>query len=139
MSQTVRFGVSLSLDLLEQFDNLIKGMGYESRSEAVRDLIRQKLVEEDWKAPDKRTFAAVLLVYNHHTMSLPSRLTELQHDSLASIIGSLHVHIDKESCLEIVVMRGKARELRALGEQMLSLKGVNYGTLNLGTAAAGLH
>ena len=133
MSETVRFGVSLSQDLLDQFDRLIKKLGYENRSEAVRDLIRQKLVEEEWEASDQPTFAAALLVYDHHKMSLPSRLTELQHGSLANIIGSLHIHIDKRNCLEIIVMKGKGKELRALGQKMISLKGVNYGTLNVGT------
>jgi len=127
MSDTVRFGVSLGLDLLDQFDTLINKMGYDNRSEAVRDLIRQKLTEEQWQAPDRQTFAAVMLVYNHHKMSLPSRLTELQHDSLAKIIGSFHVHIDRHSCLEIIVMRGKGKDLRALGK------------LNLGTSTEDIH
>lgn len=134
MSETVRFGVSLGLDLLDQFDRLISKIGYDNRSEAVRDLIRQKLVEEDWKAPDHQTFAAVMLVYDHHKTALPSRLTQLQHESIAQIIGSLHVHIDTNNCLEIVVMKGKAKDLRALGQQMTSLKGVNYGMLNMGPA-----
>jgi CopG family nickel-responsive transcriptional regulator len=139
MAQTVRFGVSLSLDLLDQFDKLIRGLGYDNRSEAVRDLIRQKLVEEEWKAPDQQTFAAVMLVYDHHKMALPARLTELQHESLAQIIGSLHVHIDRQNCLEIIVMKGKGKDLRALGEKMISLKGVHYGALNLGTSAKRVH
>jgi CopG family nickel-responsive transcriptional regulator len=139
MSQTVRFGVSLGLDLLDQFDKLLRQLGYDNRSEAVRDLIRQKLVAEEWKAPEQQTFAAALLVYDHHRMSLPARLTELQHDSYAQIIGSLHVHIDKTNCMEIVVMKGKGRDLRALGERMISLKGVNYGTLNLGTSGKRVH
>jgi CopG family nickel-responsive transcriptional regulator len=134
MSETVRFGVSLPLRLLDQFDRLLKKLGYDNRSEAVRDLIRQKLVEEEWEAPDRETFAAALLVYDHHRMSLPARLTELQHESLANIIGSLHVHIDKDNCLEIVVMKGKGKQLRSLGEKMISLKGVNYGTINIGTS-----
>ena len=139
MSQTVRFGVSLGLDLLDQFDNLIKGLGYDNRSEAVRDLIRQKLVEEEWKAPDQQTFAAVMLVYDHHRMSLPARLTELQHEAYAQIVGSLHIHIDKQNCMEIVVMKGKGKDLRALGEKMISLKGVIYGTLNVGTSGKKVH
>jgi CopG family nickel-responsive transcriptional regulator len=139
MTKTVRFGVSLSLDLLDQFDKLIRGLGYDNRSEAVRDLIRQKLIEEEWKAPEQQTLAAVMLVYDHNKMALPARLTELQHESLAQIIGSLHVHIDKQNCLEIIVMKGKGKDLRALGEKMISLKGVNYGALNLGTSAKRVH
>jgi len=133
MSDTVRFGVSLSLELLDQFDALIKKLGYDNRSEAVRDLIRAKLVEEEWEASEAETFAAVFLVYEHHRMSLPSRLTELQHDSFAHVIGSFHVHIDHHNCLEIVVMRGPASQVRELGDRMISLKGVKYGRLNMGT------
>jgi CopG family nickel-responsive transcriptional regulator len=139
MGETVRFGVSLDLDLLDEFDKLIKTLGYESRSEAVRDLIRGKLAAEEWKAPDQYAFASVFLVYDHHMMSLPSRLTELQHESLAQIIGALHVHIDKQTCLEIVVMRGKGKDLRALADRMVSLKGVTYGVLNMGTAGKLAH
>lgn len=139
MSQTVRFGVSLSLELLDQFDRLVKKLGYANRSEAVRDLIRQKLVEEEWKAPDQQTFATVSLVYNHHKMSLPARLTELQHDVYAQVIGSLHVHIDKHNCLEAIVMKGRGRDLRALADKMMSLKGVKYGVLNMGTSGRKVH
>ncbi len=139
MSDTVRFGVSLSLELLDQFDQLTKKLGYDNRSEAVRDLIRQKLVEEEWEAPDRQTFAIVSLVYNHHSMSLPSRLTELQHESYAQFIGSFHVHVDKSNCLEIIVMRGKGKDLRALGEKIIALKGVKYGTLNMGTSGKKIH
>ncbi len=139
MSDTVRFGVSLSLELLDQFDQLIKKLGYDNRSEAVRDLIRQKLVEEEWEAPDRQTFAIVSLVYNHHSMSLPSRLTELQHESYAQVIGSFHVHVDKDNCLEIIVMKGKGKDLRALGERIIALKGVKYGTLNMGTSGKKIH
>jgi len=133
MSDTVRFGVSLSLKLLDEFDALIGKLGYENRSEAVRDLIRNKLVEEEWEASDAETFAGVFLVYEHDMMSLAARLTELQHDSLAHVVGSFHVHIDHHNCLEIVVMHGSAAELRELGDRMVSLKGVKYGRLNMGT------
>ncbi len=134
MSDTVRFGVSLSLELLDSFDKLIRKLGYQNRSEAVRDLIRQKLVEEEWQAPDRQTFATVSLVYNHHRMSLPSRLTELQHDAYAQVVGSFHVHVDRNNCLELVVLKGKGKDLRALGERMIALTGVKYGTLNMGTS-----
>lgn len=139
MAKTVRFGVSLDLQLLDEFDQLLKRLGYENRSEAIRDLIRRKLVEEDWEAPDRQTFATVMLVYNHHEMALPARLTELQHDSLAQIIGSFHAHLDKRNCLEVVVMKGKGKDLRALADTMIGLKGVRYGALNMGTTARLLH
>jgi len=133
MSDTVRFGVSLSLELLDRFDELIKKLGYENRSEAVRDLIRHKLVEEEWEAPNVKTFAAVFLIYDHHTMSVASRLMDLQHESFAQVIGSFHVHLDEHNCLEIVVVRGKGKDVRNLADRMISLKGVKYGKLNMGT------
>ena len=139
MSETVRFGVSLGLDLLDQFDELIKKQGYENRSEAVRDLIRQKLVEDEWEAPDSQSFAAVMLVYDHHKMSLASRLTQMQHDAYAQIVGSLHIHIDRHNCLELIVLKGKAKDLHALADKMISLKGVAYGALNMGTSGKKLH
>ena len=138
MSDTVRFGVSLSLELLDRFDALIKKLGYENRSEAVRDLIRRKLVEEEWEEPNVKTFAAVFLIYDHHTMSVAPRLMDLQHESFAHVIGSFHVHLDEHNCLEIIVVRGKSRELREMAEKMISLKGVNYGVLNMGTSGHGI-
>ncbi len=133
MSDTVRFGVSLNMDLLDRFDALIKRLGYANRSEAMRDLIRHKLVEEEWQVPEKETFAAVFLVYDHHRMRLASRLMDVQHESFARIIGSLHVHVDEHNCLEVTIMRGKGTDLRSLANRMISLKGVKYGKLNMGT------
>jgi CopG family nickel-responsive transcriptional regulator len=138
MAETVRFGVSLSRRLLRQFDELMKSCGYENRSEAVRDLIRGRLVEEKWAEPEAETFAAAFLVFDHDRLSLPSRLTHLQHASFAQVVGSLHVHIDAQNCLEIVVLRGRVRDVRALGERMISLNGVKYGRLNMGTTGEGL-
>ena len=139
MSDTVRFGVSLSLGLLDEFDRLIRKQGYPNRSEAVRDLIRQKLLEEEWQAPDHRTFAVLMLVYDHHTMAVSERLTEIQHESHTQVIGSFHVHIDKETCLEVVVLKGKGKDLRTLADRMIGLKGVQYGHLNMGTSARHVH
>jgi CopG family nickel-responsive transcriptional regulator len=133
MSDTVRFGVSLSLSLLDNFDRLLKNLGYSNRSEAVRDLIRQKLVEQAWGEPEASTFAVVSLVYDHHAGSLAARLTRMQHNAVAQIIGSLHIHVDAENCLEIIVMKGQSKDLRALAEKLVSLKGVKHGTISRGT------
>jgi len=139
MSDTVRFGVSLSMDLLDRFDMLIKELGYDNRSEAMRDLIRRKLLEEQWEAPQKETFAVVFLVYDHHTMSLASRLMDVQHESIAQVIGSFHVHVARRTCLEIVVMKGRGPEIRELADRMISMKGVKYGRLNMGTTSGMVH
>ena len=134
MHTTVRFGVSLDHDLLEKFDALIERIGYDNRSKAVRDLIREKLVEEEWGAPDEEVFAAAFLVYDHHAMSVSSRLTNLQHEFTQNVISTVHVHIDEDNCLEIVVMKGTGKQVRLLGERMLGMRGVKYGKLNLGTS-----
>ena len=133
MHKTARFGVSLDGELLARFDALIQSMGYENRSEAIRDLIREKLVEQEWEVPEEQTFAAAFLVYDHHVMSVSARLMDLQHEYAENVTSALHVHIDEDNCLEIVVMKGEGGRVRALGEKLLSLKGVKYGKLNLGT------
>ena len=139
MSDTVRFGVSLDMDLLDQFDGLIERMGYDNRSEAIRDLIRGKLVQEQWQAPKEETFAVVLLVYDHHAMSVDKRLTEAQHRSHERVVGALHVHIDEQNCLEIIVLRGPGQEIRSIGERLMSMRGVRYGKLNMGTSGRHVH
>ena len=133
MSDTVRFGVSLDMSLLDEFDELIKGLGYANRSEAIRDLIRQKLVEEEWEAPDRETFGVVFLVYDHHEMSVDRRLTEEQHHHHGDVISTMHVHIDEANCMEIVVLRGIGKDIQAFGRKLISMRGVKYGKLNLGT------
>ncbi len=139
MSDTVRFGVSLSIDLLDRFDALINKIGYESRSEAIRDLIREKLVEEEWEAPSEETFGVVFLVYDHHASSLDSRLTDAQHKFLGNVISSLHVHVDEHNCLEVVVLRGPGKQVRAMGEKLASMRGIKYGKLNMGTTDRHVH
>ena len=139
MSDTVRFGVSLSMDLLDRFDALIRRMGYDNRSEAIRDLIREKLVQEEWEAPAGETFGAVLLVYDHENMSLDSRLTDLEHEHLEHIVSSLHIHIDQHNCLELVVLRGAGPDVRSVGEKLVSMRGIKYGKLNMGTTGKHVH
>ena len=134
MSETVRFGVSLKIDLLDRFDALIRKMGYENRSEAIRDLIREKLVQEEWEAPDEECFGVVFMVYDHHTMSLDHRLIEAQHKHVTHVISALHVHIDEHNCLEVVVLKGAGSEVRRIGEGLVSMRGVKYGRLNMGTS-----
>lgn len=139
MSNTVRLGVSLDSDLLDRFDALIRKMGYENRSEAFRDLIREKLVKEEWEEPDEPSFGIVLLVYDHHTMGLDRRLTNTQHKHIQHVVASLHIHVDERNCAEVVVLRGSGQEIRTVGERLMSMKGVKFGRLNLGTTGQHLH
>lgn len=129
MAEIVRFGVSMDDRLLANFDKLIEGKGYSNRSEAVRDLIRNALVEEQWSNADEEAVGTVSLVYDHHTRELSDKLTEHQHSHHREIVSALHVHLDAHHCLEVVVLKGKAGEIRHLAEELIGTKGVKHGRL----------
>lgn len=129
MAEIVRFGVSMDDRLLANFDKLIEGKGYSNRSEAVRDLIRNALVEEQWANADEEAVGTVSLVYDHHTRELSDKLTEHQHSHHREIVSALHVHLDAHHCLEVVVLKGKAGEIRHLAEELIGTKGVKHGRL----------
>ncbi len=128
-----RIGISLEKKLLAQFDALIRAKGYSNRSEAVRDLIRDKLVEQEWTAPEGEAVATVLLVYEHEGMDLSQRLTALEHEEFHRVVASMHVHMDHDNCLEILVLRGPGRDIQRLGERLISLRGVKHGRFVPGT------
>ncbi len=138
MSEIVRFGVSMDDRLLQRFDELIERKGYVNRSEAVRDLIRNTLVEDQWTRGDEEIVGTVTLVYDHHTRDLSDKLTEQQHSHHGSIISALHVHLDEHNCLEVVVVRGRAAEVRRLADELVGTKGVKHGKLVTTTTGKGL-
>jgi CopG family nickel-responsive transcriptional regulator len=131
MAQIERVGVSLEKELLGAFDKLIAGKGYQSRSEAIRDLIRQQLSSDRISDEKAEAVAAVVLVYDHHATAIMERLTELQHSHVLKTISSLHVHLDHHDCLEVIVLRGKVGEINKMGEKLISIKGVKLGRINL--------
>ena len=131
MEQVERIGVSLEKDLLVLFDKMIKKQGYQNRSEAIRDLIRLQLSKEKLKNPKAKAVAAVYLVYDHHATKLMEKLTSLQHTHLLRTICSTHVHLDKHDCMEVIVLKGQVSEINSLAENILSLKGVKLGKINL--------
>ena len=135
MTQLERIGVSLDKELLSMFDELIGKRGYQSRSEALRDLVRKELSEERLSDPKAKGVAAVFLVYDHHSTKLTDKLIGLQHShSLASslqVISSLHVHLDEYDCLEVIVIRGQVGEINKVAQSILSMKGVKLGRLNI--------
>ncbi len=134
MAGITRFGVSLDRELLERFDLLIEGKGYANRSEAIRDLIRDSLVREQWEAGVEGAVGTITLVYDHDTRELADRLTDLQHAHYGSIISSLHVHLDSRHCLEVLVLRGNSADLKSLADRLIGTRGVKHGTF---TATAG--
>ncbi len=135
MSELSRIGVAIDAELLEKFDRLIARRGYENRSEAFRDLIREQLVEESGKAPDAPVVGTVTLLYDHHVRLLNEKLTDLQHEHHKSILSTLHVHLDHDYCLEVLVVRGKAAAVQKIADSLIATKGVKHGRLTI--AAAG--
>lgn len=130
MEQVERIGVSLDKKLLSMFDKLIAEQGYQSRSEAIRDMIRQQLSGERLSNPKAKAVAAVCLVYDHHSTKLMEKLTGLQHSHLLHTISSVHVHLDEHNCLEVIVLRGRTGEINKMAEHLISLKGVKLGRIN---------
>lgn len=128
-----RFGVSMDEDLLESFDELIQARGYENRSEAIRDLVRKELVKQECKDDEKETWGALLVVFDHHQRGLNAKLTEKQHSHIENVVSSLHVHLNAENCLEVIIMRGTVAQLNKIGDEIISTKGVKYGKINIAT------
>jgi CopG family transcriptional regulator, nickel-responsive regulator len=124
-----RFGVSMESELLGKFDKLVSRKQYQTRSEAIGDLVRGALVEETLADQDPNTdsIATVSMVYNHHIPKLTSRLTEIQHDALDLIASTLHVHLDEDRCLEVLVVRGPYGRVRQLADKLITIKGVTHG------------
>lgn len=129
MEQVERFGVSMPADLLEQFDRATAEAGYANRSEAIRDIVRDYLVQKRWEQPDAPVVGTITLVYDHHTRELEDSLTDLQHDHHEAIICSTHVHLDAHNCLEIIAVRGKSAEIQHIAQRLLSTRGVKHGGL----------
>jgi CopG family nickel-responsive transcriptional regulator len=130
MSDVVRFGVSIEGDLLESFDRLIEQRGYATRSEALRDLMQDSLVRAHVDG-EGEVLGSLTIVYDHHTRELADRLAERQHDYPEMIVSVLHVHVSHDDCMEVIVLRGQARDVTALADSLLNLKGVKHGKLFL--------
>ncbi|MDR2573767.1 MAG: nickel-responsive transcriptional regulator NikR [Desulfovibrio sp.] len=135
MSKLARIGVSLDEDLLAPFDGLCRRKGYFNRSEAIRDLIRKALVEEEagetaLKA-DGHGAGTLSLLYDHHKNDLARQITRIQHDDHDIVAAALHVHLDHNNCLEVLVMNGETTRIRALADRLLSRTGVKNGFFNL--------
>lgn len=137
MSGVTRFGVSIDDSLLERFDKQISKKGYTNRSEAIRDLIRDNLVIEEW-ASDQETVGTITIVYDHHTRDLGSNLTHLQHSFEGEIKSVLHIHLDHFNCLEVLVVKGKAHLLQTFADQLVGTRGVKHGKLTMTTTGAGM-
>lgn len=130
MAVVTRFGVSLEESLLQQFDRLIHKKGYTNRSEALRDLIRESLVREQWDLGTVEAVGTLTLVYNHEVRELADKLTDLQHGYFRMIVSTLHVHLDPHHCLEVLVLRGPATDLKTIADRLIGTRGVKHGTFS---------
>ncbi|MEN8139638.1 MAG: nickel-responsive transcriptional regulator NikR [Thermodesulfobacteriota bacterium] len=133
-----RFSISLDEDLLADFDDFSRRRRYENRSEAIRDLIRNAFVKDEWAA-DKDVMGVISLVYDHHQHKLQEKVTEQQHDQHDLIVSTTHVHMDHHNCLEVIIVRGKARDVQGLAHRLISLRGVRDGKLAMSSTGQNLH
>jgi len=137
-SKIARFSISLDAELLRQLDRMVRGKGYANRSQAVADMVRERLVEHRQELDTAEAVGTVTLVYDHHKPHLQEFLTDVQHRFRGAIVSALHVHLDHRNCLEVLVLRGKPSEMRALADRLIAAKGVKHGRLTLTTTGKDL-
>lgn len=129
MGKLARFGISIDEDLLTAFDALCAQNGYVNRSEAIRDLIRQAINADQWD--EKETCGGTLtLVYDHHRHDLARKLMSIQHDCHDVIVATMHIHLDHDSCLECLALKGQTARVRNLAQRLIACRGVKYGVFN---------
>ena len=132
MPNVIRFGVSLEKELFDHFDRRLKAKGYTNRSEAIRDLIREDLVEVEWQE-GKEVAGAITLVYDHHKRDLLNRLMDVQHDHHVNILSTSHIHLDHHNCLEVIVTKGAPVDVKNLFEILKALKGIKHVSMAMST------
>ncbi len=137
MGELVRFGVAVDEELLEKFDKLTVARGYANRSEALRDLMRDALVQQQWQA-NEEVVGVVTLLYDHHARSLEAQLTDIQHKYHEQILSTMHIHLDHDNCLEIIAVRGTGRQIEELATKLIGMKGVRHGKLTATSTGRGL-
>lgn len=137
MTNLARFGVSLDKELLQRFDRWLREKKYTNRSEAFRDLIRQELVQKQWKGSGEIA-GTITLIYDHHKRELVNKLMDIQHDFGKIIISAQHIHLDHNNCLEIVALKGSPKQAKNLADSLKSVKGVKHATLCMSTTGEGI-
>jgi len=138
MNDLLRFGVSIDQKLLNRFDALITEKGYVNRSEAIRDLIRDMLVAEEIANPEAESIGTLTLIYSHDVRELSDKLNDIQHHYHSIIISATHIHLDEHNCLEVLILRGKTKDVQAIADKLLSVKNVRHGKLTVTTTGKNL-
>ncbi len=131
MNNVIRFGVSIDEKLLTRFDSLITEKGYVNRSEAIRDLIRDMLVAEEISDQESDVMGTLIMIYSHDVKEISDTLNDIQHHYYKNIVSTLHVHIDEHNCIEILLIKGKAKTVQSIADHLLSTKNVKHGKLTL--------
>jgi CopG family transcriptional regulator, nickel-responsive regulator len=139
VSSVVRFSVSLEPDLLAKFDTYCEEQKFATRSEAVRQLLRETLTGHEWIADAEDAAATLTIVYDHHKTSLMEKLLELQHRHAEMVVSTMHVHLDHDHCLEVIVLRGRSGKLQQMAAELKGLKGIHQGQLVLARTAPHAH
>ena len=134
--ETIRFTVSLPASLLDELDRRLVDRGYASRSELVRDMIREKLVEERWAGGRERVHGVLTICYDHHQRELADRLIEIQHGAHTHVLCATHVHLDHRHCLETIVLSGRPAEIEEIALRIAGLRGVEFSRLTRAGVAA---
>ncbi len=129
MGVLTRIGIALDSELLKRFDRSIARQGHTNRSEAFRDLIRDRLVTERTAAPEATVVGTVTLIYDHHAHGITEKLTELQHEHHELVVSTSHAHLDHDSCLEVLIVHGKSAHVEQFADRLIGLKGVQHGRL----------
>lgn len=129
MAELTRTGIAMDSELLARFDRFILKQGYTNRSEAFRDLVRDRLISAAVEDPEVSVVGSITLIYDHHSRLLPDKLTKLQHDHHNLVIATTHAHLDHDTCLEVIVVRGKSRHVQKLADLLIGTKGVHHGRL----------
>ena len=124
-----RFGVSIEPELLKKFDRIIKKRGYYSRSEAIRDIIRENILKVDTSDPNSEAIGTLTMMYDHHEGTLTNKLLDMQHDHHNEILSTTHIHIDHHNCLEVLILKGKTGKIQKLADKSKALKGIKHGEL----------
>jgi len=138
MGELTRKGVAIDSDLLTRFDRYLEKQGYSNRSEAFRDLIRDRLIAAATEDPNAQVVGSVTLIYDHHSRLLPDKLAKLQHDRHDLVIATTHAHLDHHTCLEVVVVRGRSKDVQKIADLLIGTKGVQHGRLVMTSPNASL-
>jgi len=129
METVTRFSISVNSELLKKYDFLLKKIGYSNRSEAIRDLIRERLAQEEWQDSQKKVVAVLSLVYNHQTRELTEVLNRIQHRHVEAVISSIHIHRYEHNCLDVIILKGSASQVEKIAHELITTRNVKHGQL----------